>query len=66
MSSIEQAIFPAEDSLAALEGINATKILLIAASPMGVSFLATRLKKWACEIYFASYCQEANAFVNHQ
>ncbi|MFZ0737169.1 MAG: hypothetical protein WBL70_19540 [Candidatus Acidiferrales bacterium] len=42
------------------------KILLIAASPMGVSFLAARLKKWACEIHFASSRKEANAFVSTQ
>ncbi|HXQ26465.1 MAG TPA: hypothetical protein VN822_08685 [Candidatus Acidoferrales bacterium] len=42
------------------------KILLIAASPMGMSFLAARLKKWACEIHFASSCKEANAFVGNQ
>jgi hypothetical protein len=47
-------------------GANATKILLIAASPMGVSFLVTRLKKWACEIHFASSCKEAKAFVSNQ
>ena len=39
------------------------KILLIAASPMGMSFLATRLKQWACEIQFASSCRDANMFV---
>ena len=42
------------------------KILLIAASPMGVSFLVTRLKKWECEIYFASSCGEANTIVGSQ
>jgi hypothetical protein len=42
------------------------KILLIAASPMGMSFLAARLKKWACEIHFASSRKEANAFVSTQ
>jgi hypothetical protein len=47
-------------------GANTVKILLIAASPMGVSFLVTRLKKWACEIYFASSCKEAKAFVSNQ
>lgn len=46
--------------------IKTPKILLIAASPMGISFLATRLKKWACEICFASSCKEANAFVSNQ
>ncbi len=33
---------------------------------MGVSFLAARLEKWACEIHFASSCKEANAFVSNQ
>jgi hypothetical protein len=42
------------------------KILLIAASPMGMSFLATRLGKWACDIRFASSWKEANAFVSTQ
>jgi hypothetical protein len=43
------------------------KILLIAASPMSVSFLTERLKEWACEIHFASSCKEAKTFVgNHQ
>jgi len=43
------------------------KILLIAGSPMGISFVAARLKKWACEIHFASSCKEANALVrNHR
>ncbi len=43
------------------------KILLIARSPMSVSFLAARLNKWACEIHFASSCQEADAYVsNHR
>jgi len=42
------------------------KILLIAASPMGVTFLVTRLKKWECEIHFASSCKEANTFVSSQ
>jgi hypothetical protein len=46
--------------------IKTPKILLIAASPMGISFLATRLKKWACEIHFASSCKVANAFVSNQ
>jgi hypothetical protein len=46
--------------------IKTPKILLIAGSPMGISFLATRLKKWACEIHFASSCKEANAFVSNQ
>jgi hypothetical protein len=42
------------------------KILLIAASPMGVSFLVARLKKWTCEIHFASSCKEANTLVSNQ
>jgi hypothetical protein len=42
------------------------KVLLIAASPMGVSFLVTRLKKWECEIHFASCYKEANMFVGTQ
>ena len=44
--------------------IKTPKILLIAESPMGVSFLAARLKKWACEIHFASSCKIANALVS--
>ena len=47
-------------------GVNTSRVLLIAASPMGVSFLVTRLKKWACEICFASSCKEAKAFVSNQ
>ena len=46
--------------------IKTPKILLIAESPMGVSFLAARLKKWACEIHFASSCRIANALVSKQ
>ena len=46
--------------------IKTAKILLIAESPMGVSFLAARLKKWACEIHFASSCKEASAFLSTQ
>jgi len=42
------------------------KILLIAGSPMGVSFLAARLERRACEIQFASSCNEANAMVSSQ
>jgi len=42
------------------------KVLLIASSPMGVSFLAARLEKRACETRFASSCQEASAFVSSQ
>jgi hypothetical protein len=30
---------------------------------MGVSFLAARLKRWECEIDFASSCKEASTFV---
>jgi DNA-binding NtrC family response regulator len=47
-------------------GVNTTKVLVIAASPKGVSFLVTRLNKWACDICFASSCREAKAFVNDQ
>ncbi|MGD0957761.1 MAG: hypothetical protein ABR953_13170 [Candidatus Acidiferrales bacterium] len=47
-------------------GVNTTRVLLIAASPMGVSFLVTRLKKWACDICFTSSCKEAQAFVSNQ
>jgi CheY-like chemotaxis protein len=39
------------------------RILLIAASPTGVSFLVTRLKKWECEIHFASSYKEAITFL---
>jgi hypothetical protein len=39
------------------------RILLIAASPTGVLFLVTRLKKWECEIHFASSYKEANTFL---
>jgi hypothetical protein len=46
--------------------IKTPKILLIAESPMGVSFLSARLKKWACEIHFASSCKIANALVSKQ
>jgi hypothetical protein len=46
--------------------IKTPKILLIAGSPMGMSFLSARLKKWACEIHFSSSCEEANAFVSNQ
>jgi len=41
------------------------KILLIVASPMGVSFLTSRLKESACEIQFASSCYEAKALVSN-
>ena len=40
------------------------KILLIVAIPMGVSFLTARLKESACEIQFASSCNEANDLVS--
>jgi hypothetical protein len=40
------------------------KILLVAGSPMGVSFLAARLRRWECEIDFASSCKEASTFVS--
>lgn len=33
---------------------------------MGVSFLAARLKRWECEIDFASSCKEASTFVSDQ
>jgi hypothetical protein len=33
---------------------------------MGVSFLAARLEKRACETQFASSCQEASAFISSQ
>src|SRR5580704_14952500 len=46
--------------------VNTLKVLLIARSPMGMSFLAARLTKCACEIHFASSYQEANAFLNSQ
>jgi DNA-binding NtrC family response regulator len=39
------------------------RILLIATSSAGVSFLVTRLKKWECEIQVASSYREANTFV---
>jgi hypothetical protein len=42
------------------------KILLVAGSPMGVSFLAARLERRACEIQFASSWNEANAMVSSQ
>ena len=46
--------------------VTTPKILLIAGSPMGMSFLSARLKKLACEIHFASSCEEANGFVSNQ
>lgn len=42
------------------------KVLLIAESPMCVSFLEARLKKRACEIQFVSSCKEANASISSQ
>ena len=42
------------------------KILLIAGSPMGMSFLAARLQKRGCEIHFASSCKESTTFVRDQ
>jgi hypothetical protein len=33
---------------------------------MGISFLSTRLRQWACDISFASSRQEARSFVNDQ
>jgi CheY-like chemotaxis protein len=41
-------------------------ILLIAASPLGVSSLVKRLNKWACEIHTCSSSQEARALVAKQ
>src|SRR4029077_11604910 len=46
--------------------VNTLRILLITANPMGMSFLAARLKDCACEIHFASSCKEAHAFVSNQ
>jgi len=47
--------------------VTSPRILLVAESPMGVSFLVTRLKKLAREIHFAGSCKEASAFIaNHQ
>ncbi len=46
--------------------IKTPKILLVCNSPIGMSFLAARLKKWACEVHFASSCKEASAFLNNQ
>jgi hypothetical protein len=42
------------------------KILLIAGSPMGVSFLAARLERRACEIQIVSSRQEAFSIVSNQ
>jgi hypothetical protein len=44
--------------------IKTPKILLIVEKPMGMSFLAARLKKWACEIHFASSCKTAEELVS--
>jgi hypothetical protein len=46
--------------------VKTLQVLLIAGSPMGMSFLAARLTTWACEIHFASSFKEANAFLNTQ
>ena len=46
--------------------MKAPKILLITENPMGMSFLAARLKKWACEIHFASSRKIANVLVSKQ
>ena len=46
--------------------IKTAKILLITENPMGMSFLAARLKKWACEIHFASSRKIANVLVSKQ
>ena len=42
------------------------QILLITGSPMGVSFLITRLNNWGCEIHFATSCKQANAFISNR
>ncbi len=42
------------------------KILVIAGNPMGMSFLAARLKKRGCELHLTSSCMEANALVRNQ
>jgi len=66
---IEQMSFASELNLTSLEAtmtVKTLQVLLIAGSPMGMSFLAARLTKWACEIHFASSCQEANAFLSTQ
>ncbi len=46
--------------------VKTPKTLLIAASPMAVSFLTARLNKWACETHFASTWKEANELVSNQ
>jgi DNA-binding NtrC family response regulator len=43
--------------------VKIAKILLIATSPTGVSFLVARLKKWECEVHFASSYKEAHMFI---
>ena len=43
-----------------------TPSVLLIANPMGMSFLAARLKHWTCEIHFASSCKKAIAFVSNQ
>ena len=42
------------------------KILMICASPSGMSFLAARLRQWACEVHFASSCKEAYTVVRNE
>jgi hypothetical protein len=42
------------------------KVLLIAGNPTGVSILAARLEKRACEIHSCLSRTEANAFVSNQ
>ena len=42
------------------------KVLLIAGDPRGVSILAARLEKRACEIHSCLSRREANAFVSNQ
>ena len=46
--------------------INTPRVLLICESPIGMSFLAARLKKGGCEVYFVSSCKEAYALVDNQ
>ena len=68
-SELNRRLLPAQLNLASLEAtmtVKTLQVLLIAGSPMGMSFLAARLTKWSCEIHFASSCQEANAFLSTQ
>jgi hypothetical protein len=44
----------------------APRVLLIAENPKGASFLVTRLKKWDCELHFASTCKEASQVITQQ